>query len=169
MIEANKNIILIGFMASGKSTLGKKLARKLNFDFVDTDDLIEKAEKMSINAIFEKKGEGYFRTLEKNVAKELPGNNTVIAVGGGLPCHSSNMNDLKNIGVTIYLERPAKELYNRLVNAKNKRPLVKNLSEEELLSFIENKLDEREKYYKQSQIILGREEQTVDDIINLLK
>lgn len=165
MKKAEKNIILIGFMASGKSTLGKKLANKLEFDFIDTDDLIEKSEQISINEIFETKGEDYFRLLEKKLIEKLPNENTVIAVGGGLPCYSDNMKSLNSKGCTVYLKRPAKELFNRLLNAKNKRPLVKNLSEDELLLFIEKKLKGREVFYEQSQIILERNEQTVKDIV----
>ncbi len=158
-----KRIILIGFMGSGKSTLGKKLASRLSVPFIDSDTEIEKEYNKSIGELFGEYGESHFREIEAHFIQSLNGRDSfVLATGGGMPCFHSNMSLLNNLGTTFYLERSPKELMNRLINAKQKRPLVSGLSEEDLLSFIENKLNEREEYYKKASIVLSREEQTVD-------
>ncbi len=161
-------IFLIGFMGVGKTTLGKKLARKLSIDFIDSDEALELKLACSIADYFESEGEESFRKEEQIWLNELTSEPKIIATGGGMPCFYDNMKVLNQKGVTIYLERPAKELYQRLVNAKEQRPLVKKLNNEELLQFIEQKLQEREKYYQQAKYILNREEQTVEGILNCL-
>ncbi|SFT50992.1 shikimate kinase [Lishizhenia tianjinensis] len=172
MVE--QNVILIGFMGVGKTSLGKKLARKLELDFVDTDEIIEQREGKTISVIFEQQGEGYFRNLELNLIDELlkekgKSESKVISVGGGLPIYNGLSDKLNALGVTIYLQRPAKELFNRLVNAKEQRPLVKKLKEDELLSYIENTLEIREPVYKQAHFVLDRTQQEVNTILKILE
>jgi shikimate kinase len=166
---ASKRIILIGYMASGKTTLGKKLANKLNIPFIDVDSKIEELESCSISEIFEKKGEGAFRLIETQFLKSynFP-ESFVLSTGGGMPCFNDNMDLLNKIGVTFYLKRPVKELVNRLVNAKEKRPLVEGKSIEELESFINDTLLVRSPFYESSQYVLNRESQTVEEIIDCL-
>ena len=95
-----KNIILVGFMGTGKSAVGKKLAEKLKRDFLELDDSIEAKEKMLIKDIFEKKGEPYFRMVEKEVVKEASSRkNVVISAGGGAIMDEENLNNLKNSGL----------------------------------------------------------------------
>jgi len=163
-----KSIILVGFMGVGKTSLGKKLANKLNYTFLDTDQFIEKKENLSVSEIFEKKGEEYFRQLENELVSNLPCEKHVIATGGGLPCRKENIYNLNKCGITIYLHRPVKELAARLSQAKNKRPLIAALTDEELLEFIDSKLEEREPFYNQCQIIANRNQQTPENLIELI-
>lgn len=165
-----KCIILIGFMASGKSTLGKKLANKLNIPFVDSDQKIEELTGKNIEAIFHEKGEEVFRQLEKEFIKSFPfPESCILSTGGGMPCFNDNIDLLKKKGVVFYLQRPAKEIVNRLLNAKEKRPLVEGKTEAQLLEYIETTLKEREEFYLQAHHVLEREEQTVDEIIELME
>lgn len=164
-----RNIILIGFMGVGKTTLGKKLANTLGYAFIDTDQWIENKENKSVSTIFAEHGEAYFREKERQLLDELPAENSVIATGGGLPCALGNMEILKTLGWTIYLERPPKELAARLKQGKTKRPLIAELSDEELLDFITEKLAQREIYYRQSDYIAGRNEQTPEKLIAAFK
>ncbi len=129
------NVILIGYMGSGKTTLGKKLSSRLGLKFIDTDSMIEKQQNCSIQEIFNTKGESYFRELEKKLIFELKKEqNLLISTGGGLPCFNDLMAELNELGITIYLKRPAKELANRVIRSKKKRPLLIGKTEEELLA-----------------------------------
>lgn len=164
-----QNIILIGFMGVGKTSLGKKLANALNYEFIDTDYLIEEREQMSVSDIFKQHGEEYFRKLEGEVVDELPKTKSVIATGGGLPCHQDIMDKLNAIGYTIYLHRPAKELAIRLRQGRNKRPLIAELNNEELLVFINEKLALREVFYLQSQFTADRNQQSPMGLLKLIE
>jgi shikimate kinase len=164
-----KNIILVGFMGVGKTTLGKKMAHKLNYHFIDTDHIIESKENLSVNEIFQSRGEDYFRQLEDDLISHLPKENTVIATGGGLPCRDNNLQRLNGLGVTIYLKRPSKELFARLNQSKDKRPLIANLTDDQLEHFIEEKLEEREVFYNQCHIIADRDNQFPDVIISFVE
>ena len=148
-MEKQKQIFIIGFMASGKSTFGKKLAKQNGYSFLDTDKLIEQEEGMKIPEIFEKYGERYFRNLEKLALKRLINNdnNQVVATGGGMSCNQHNLNLMKSNGKIIYLQIDIKSIINRLKNAKVKRPILANLSDKELERKIKNLLSKRLKYY----------------------
>lgn len=160
-----KRIILIGFMGAGKSKLGKLLAKRLTIPFIDSDLEIEKEHQKSIGELFGEYGESHFREIEAQFIRSLSNRESfVLATGGGMPCFHSNMSLLNNLGTTFYLERSPKELMHRLINAKQQRPLIVGLDEDDLLKFIEDKLTEREEYYKQSAVVLSREEQTIDAI-----
>lgn len=162
-------IILVGFMGAGKTKLGKGLARKLNIPFYDTDQMIEQEEQLSVAQIFKMKGEHYFRALEKNVVENI-GDKTdfVLSVGGGLPCNGTLMDELNKLGTTIYLKHSLGVLLQRLRNNKQNRPLILNLSDDELGDFISNKLEERERFYLKSQLVLKTEEQSPNAIIHRL-
>lgn len=152
-IHKSSTIILVGFMGSGKTTFGMKLAKKLNYQFVDTDKEIEELVGMSIESIFNTKGEKYFRQLEKQYIQKLKVQNVVIATGGGMPCFYDNMEYLNKIGVTVYLEYSSQELFERLKNETVNRPLLKHKSEEDLFNYIDNLLLKRERFYLQAQTI----------------
>ena len=152
-IHKSSTIILVGFMGSGKTTFGMKLAKKLNYQFVDTDKEIEELVGMSIESIFNTKGEKYFRQLEKQYIQKLKVQNVVIATGGGMPCFYDNMEYLNKIGVTVYLEYSSQELFERLKNETVNRPLLKHKSEEDLFDYIDDLLLKRERYYLQAQTI----------------
>jgi shikimate kinase len=168
--SVRKNIILVGFMGSGKTTFGKKIASGLSLPFFDVDAFIEMQTGMTIAEIFSRFGEEHFRDLERTCILNLQENHQgVIAVGGGLPCYKDNMSILLRLGLVFYLERSPKELFQRLIQAKKRRPLLVELSENELLNYIEQKLKERMPYYKQADHKLCRTEQNVESVIRLLK
>lgn len=160
-----RRIILIGFMGSGKTTLGKKLAKRLGVPFLDSDEEIEKGVLLSVGEIFGTYGETKFREIESEYVQSLKNDGEfVLATGGGMPCYNNTMDALNELGTTFYLERSAKELAHRLMNAKSQRPLIDALAKEDLLEFIEKKLLEREEFYKQADFVLARDEQSVDKI-----
>ncbi|XOV68381.1 MAG: shikimate kinase [Fluviicola sp.] len=165
-----KRVILVGFMGSGKTTLGKKLANKLNVPFIDSDAEIENHFNKTVGELFAEHGESHFRELEREYIEALDLRvDFVLATGGGMPCFGDNMDLLNKVGTTFYLERSAKELAHRLAHAKQQRPLISGLEKDELLEFIDSKLQEREEYYKKAKVILGREEQTPEGIMSFLE
>ena len=158
-------------MGAGKTTLGKKLAKMLSIDFIDTDLAIEEKYGMRIGELFTLHGEGYFRELERELIHELYASNFpyVLSTGGGLPCYQNNMSTLNELGITFYLQRTPKELAHRLKNAKAERPLIKGMDELTLQDYIIEKLTEREEFYRKAQFILDRDQQDAATIIQLLK
>lgn len=126
-INKNRNIILVGYMGSGKSTVGHKAAKAVEYTFLDTDALIEKDEGMTIAQLFEEKGEPYFRQKETETIRRLleePKGN-IVATGGGLPMKEGNAALLKQLGTVIYLKAETETLIKRL-SGDNARPLLKN-------------------------------------------
>jgi shikimate kinase len=143
-----ENIILVGFMGCGKSTLGKQIAKDLSMEFMDMDDEIENMECLSVAEIFKKHGETYFRNLETALLKSFQSQTgLVISTGGGAPCFNDNMTTINSIGKSVYIKLSPEVLVDRLKNEKSKRPLIANLSDKELLEFIEGKLKVRESFY----------------------
>lgn len=119
-----KNIVLIGFMGTGKSVVGKRLAKQLNMKFISTDDIVEDREKRPITEIFVKSGEPYFRKIEKEVVREAANlENVVIAAGGGVVMDEENMANLKKNGVIICLDAAPDIIYERVKRYKH-RPLL---------------------------------------------
>ncbi|OEF99608.1 hypothetical protein BHF71_08270 [Vulcanibacillus modesticaldus] len=171
MKNIDKHIILIGFMGSGKSSVGRELAKRLNVKHFDTDEEIEKSEQLSVKEIFETKGEQYFRQLEKKIFEltikaSLP---AVISTGGGLVL-SKNNRELMKDSYVIFLDTSANEIYNRLKDNKD-RPLLNN--GKELTTTITDILGERQKIYQQiADLTVGTDgkqiEQIVDQILSKL-
>lgn len=149
-------IFLIGFMGSGKTTVGKSMANKLQLKFIDLDNYIEEITGKEISEIFEEKGETVFRQIEKKALNEvLKTNNFVLSCGGGTPCFFNNMENMNKKGVTVYLKYPAGKLKSRLLPNIRKRPLLNDIhTQEDLVSFIREKIKEREKYYLESKIVI---------------
>jgi len=140
-------IFLIGFMGSGKTTVGKRLAKALEMEFVDLDELVEKASGKSITKLFEE-GASNFRAQESAALKKtslFP--NAIVATGGGTPCFNENMTWMNRHGITIYIKMSTGSLYRRLSQAKEERPLVAGKKGDELRNYVEKVLAEREKYY----------------------
>lgn len=156
-------IFLLGFMGSGKSYSGKRLAEKFGMSFIDLDDFIEEKEDRTVREIFEKEGEDYFRKIEKECLHEMGEKEmTVISTGGGTPCFFDNMKWMNENGVTVFLDTSVEVLSNRLFDEMQKRPLLKNFSKEKLKSFIEKKLEERNPFYHQTQILYNQKEEGQD-------
>lgn len=144
-------IFLIGFMGSGKSTLGSQLARRLDYQFVDMDHLIEETAEMSIPKIFNEHGEEVFRKWEHDILLEVcRREKLVISTGGGAPCHSGIMDLMNANGTSVYLKLTPEALRDRLIRSKTERPLIKGKSETELLEFITELLEQRAKFYEQA-------------------
>ena len=161
---------MIGFMGSGKTTLGKKLASHLNWSFIDLDERIEQKAGMKISQIFASKGESYFRETESEVLKNLKTvTDTVISTGGGAPCFGENMDYMRRSGITVYLKMTPGQLKNRLLRSSKERPLLKNIPIDELEDYIEQKLSEREKCYSRAEIVFKRFEADISDLYLLVK
>jgi shikimate kinase len=165
----NNNIFLIGFMGSGKSHWGRIWAKETGFTFYDLDAEIERSLQMSVEKIFEKHGEKKFREMEVNHLHNFnnAGKN-LVACGGGTPCFFDNMEWMKEHGKVIYLQATPKKILDRVIDEKNKRPLLKEISSSELLYFIEKKLAEREPFYLKADHILNVEELN-DESLNFLQ
>ena len=163
-------IFLIGYMGSGKSTAGKKLASKLGMDFNDLDEHIESETGETIEQIFDLKGEDVFREMEHNALKSfLEKDNLILSAGGGTPCFFGNMELMNQNGVTIYLKMSADSLASRLVNAKKKRPLIRDMSEFDLKKFITANLEKREPFYLQSHYKVKGKNLDVDELADFIK
>lgn len=167
----NRRIFLVGFMGAGKTTLGNKLADKIGYQFIDIDQEIEKKFDMNVLSFFRLYGESIFREEETRMATKIINEDlkAVVSVGGGFPVFNNNMALLNRSGVTCYLEQPVEELYQRLVKAKENRPLIKDLDDDRLLEFIEKGLDKRTLYYNLSQFKLNQDQQNSEEIIKLLE
>lgn len=166
-------IFLSGFMGSGKSTTGLLLANRLGYEFLDLDAWIEKKEGRSISQIFATEGESGFRKLEQSALHELGSRErSVISCGGGTPCYSDNMQWMNHRGITVFLNPSIPVLAERLLSGQEHRPLIRTLSREELLTFIESRLKERMPYYTQARIqLVGVHDQdtVVSSILEALK
>ncbi|NSW94606.1 MAG: shikimate kinase [Bacteroidales bacterium] len=150
-----KKIYLVGFMGSGKSTMGRKLAASLGWSFIDLDKRIEEETGMNIPDIFLYKGEDYFRATETRLLRSLENfEETIISTGGGTPCYHDNMDFMLRTGLTIYLKLTPAQLKSRLKRSADKRPLLRNVTEENLESYIQLKLAEREVWYNKAKIIV---------------
>lgn len=156
-----KKIVLVGYMGSGKTEIGKLLSKKVNLPFYDLDHLIENEFSKTINQIFEEKGEIFFRKKEHEVfANKINTNESfVLSLGGGTPCYANNHEFLKKEDViSVYLKASIPTLKSRLKFNLSNRPLLKDLSEEELTEYIAKHLFDRSFYYNQSKYTI-----TVDD------
>ena len=166
----DSHIFLIGFMGSGKSTLGAQLARRLDYHFVDMDQLIEDTAEMSIPEIFDEHGEEVFRKWEHDILQErCQGENMVVSTGGGVPCHSGLMDLMNSNGTTIYLKLSPETLLSRLIKSRTERPLIKGKSEKELREFIKSKLKEREEFYMQASKVVDGLNMTAESLARLLQ
>lgn len=160
-------VYLIGYMACGKSSLGRKLAGRLHYEFVDTDAVIEREEGAEINDIMKYEGEEYFRGREAEILRKVSeSDNVVISTGGGTPMWNDNMTFIKENGRSVYIRRPVGQIASRLTPyGKSKRPKLRHLSDEEVLSFMTRNLAEREPVYMLSDLVLDCTHLSDDDIL----
>ncbi|MEG1645118.1 MAG: shikimate kinase [Alistipes sp.] len=147
-------VFLIGYMGCGKTTLGRRLANRLQLPFFDTDTLVEKQEGASVNDIFLYEGEERFRKMERMVIDWVIAQKktAIVATGGGLPAWSDNMERMNGAGLTIYIHRDAKQIIQRLTPfGRQKRPKLRGLDDQQLLAFMTKDMAERAPFYEQSQ------------------
>lgn len=164
-------IFLVGYAGSGKSSLGKRLARRMGVRFVDTDKQVELQEGASIADIFHYEGEEYFRIAERRAVEALAndGIDMVIATGGGLPTWRDNMDWLVRSGMTIYLRRTPEQILSRLSDyGRAKRPMFRGKSDEELLKFMREQMALRESYYAQSHIDVDCTVMSDDEVVEYI-
>jgi shikimate kinase len=164
-------IFLVGYMGSGKSTLGKKISLKAKIPFYDLDQEVEKASGLTVTAFFEKFGETRFREEETKILKELIDreNDLVMATGGGTPCFHGNMELMNKYGVTIYLELPLPMLVQRLEKNTEKRPLLKG---KDMNAFIEEHIKQRYDYYEKAKITVDArwiKQENIKSLLELVK
>lgn len=151
-------IYLLGFMGAGKSYIGKRLAKRLNYTFCDLDDLIEQQNNASINEIFTNQGEKSFRQLERTALQSTARmHDTIIACGGGTPCFFDNIKVINQLGKSIFIDVSPQQIVKNLKGETDKRPLVNTLSVEKLLPFVQQKLQQRLPYYRQASYIFNPE------------
>ncbi len=161
-------IFLIGFMGCGKTHWGKELSKKLGIPFFDLDDKIVEKEGKSINDIFSEKGEECFRLLEKEVLYLLTENHEsfVMACGGGTPCFYNNIDYMNRNGTTVWINCSVDCLHSRLVKEREKRPLIKDLTDEQLKAYIVKKFGDRRIYYQQASVIINDNQVTLETLLN---
>ncbi len=163
-------IYLIGYMASGKSNLGRQLAEKLNVQFIDLDYLFEERYKISVLDFFEKYDEQAFRIIERSLLAETTQiEDVVISTGGGTPCFFDNMEVIKMAGTSIYLNWELPALLARLKMVKRKRPLLKNIPAGDLEITVAAQLRDRSYFYNQADIIMAGENCDVESLLEKLR
>ncbi|MBX2921587.1 MAG: shikimate kinase [Chitinophagaceae bacterium] len=151
-------IFLLGFMGTGKTYWGRLWAREHQMDFFDLDTVIEATTGLTIPAIFEQHGEQYFREKERELLHSFAGkHNFILSTGGGTPCFFNNMEWMNEQGVTVYLQTPVSILKKRLISEKGHRPLIKDLNDDEIETFIEKRLEERSRFYSSARLIFSTE------------
>jgi shikimate kinase len=165
-------IFLIGLPGSGKTTLGKQLASKLNIPFLDLDEEIEKKEGKTVREIFAERGENAFRKIESLCLLELARSEKkfVLSTGGGAPCFFENMDEMNDAGITVFLDVPLDEISVRLQKTDLKeRPLFSGMGPEGIIKKLENLHSTRAPFYVQSKIILTKKNHSVEDILEALR
>ena len=167
-------IFIIGYMASGKTTFGRALARKSGLQHIDLDFYIEQRFHTTIRDIFATKGETEFRRIENAMLREVGEmSDVIISCGGGTPCFGDNMEYMNSRGTTVCLQASDDVIANRIIQAGNKRPLMAGKPKEEILSTLRQHMEVRKPYYDQASIIISGDrlenksqiEETVDDFI----
>jgi shikimate kinase len=163
-------IFLIGFMGCGKTYWGGQLGAKLQVPFFDLDEKIVEGEGRSVSEIFEQEGEEHFRLLEKDYLHLLTENHEtfVMACGGGTPCFYNNIDYLKKSGTVIWINCSVECLYSRLVKEKEKRPLIRDIPEGDLKSFIIRKFSNRKIFYQQAHTIMTEDEVSLQKLMDAI-
>jgi len=153
-------------MGSGKSTIGRQLARKLGFSHLDLDDYFEETYKVSIMHFFQKYDEKAFRNIETKMLKHtLDLHNFVVSTGGGTPCFNNNMDLINSAGFSVYIQMHSKSLFTRLKNAKRPRPRTSFLDDSSLMQRISDDLTIREEFYKQARLTIKGESPNIDFLV----
>lgn len=164
-------LILVGYAGSGKSSLAKRLSKALGVGYVDTDTLVEQSVGATVADIFHYEGEEYFRCAERGVLESLvaEGYNGIVATGGGLPTWRDNMERLNGMGTTIYLQRSPEQILSRLsAYGREKRPMFRGKSDEELLQFMREHIAEREPYYAKANVVVDCNTMSDEAVVNYI-
>lgn len=169
-------IVLVGYMGSGKSTVGKLLAKELDYTFLDLDEVLENRMGSSISDIFMSRGEVFFRKEEHRLLKDVltESSSFVLSTGGGTPCYSGNMDSMLQLADAVfYLKVSIPGLVKRLMKEKEQRPLIRNINDADLPEFIGKHLFERNNYYLRADHIIECDNrdpvQIVREIVGLLR
>ena len=165
-------IALLGYMGSGKSAVGHALAEVLSIPFFDLDSLIESDLKTTIREVFDAQGEIYFRNAESRILKDFLAQQEsfVLATGGGTPCYGNNLKDLHDAGTTtVYLQVGIPTLANRLRSEKEERPLIRHLSDTDLIEFVGKHIFERSAFYHQAQHTVAVAEKSIAEIVETIQ
>lgn len=160
-------IFLIGFMGSGKSHWGRLLSEKLGIRFFDLDEQVTEHAGRSIPEIFDREGEEQFRLMEKDVLHIIAESHDsfVMACGGGTPCYFNNIEYMNQGGISVWINTPQDILFERLVKEKEERPLIQELSDDQLRSFISKKFASRKIYYEQATLSIDDEPLQLDHLV----
>ncbi len=162
-------IFILGFMGTGKTHWSQQWADVHDAVCIDLDQQIEQEVGRPVLDIFEEEGEDFFRDTEAKMLREVSAQeNIIVATGGGTPCFHENMQWMNDHGITVLLEANAQYILERVLHEKNKRPLIKNLNEAEILFFIQQKLQEREPFYAQARYKLDAEKLTYDSLYQII-
>jgi len=162
-------IFLIGYMGSGKTTFGRRIAQAIGRPFIDLDQLIEAQEGATVSQIFADKGETAFREMERDYLRKASQNtDAVIATGGGAPCFFDNMEFMNTKGLTVFFDLSPEELLKNLRNAYTERPLLKGKTEEELLKFIVEMLEKRKSFYNQAKLKVNPAREPIEMIVSYI-
>ncbi|HRI41336.1 MAG TPA: shikimate kinase [Bacteroidia bacterium] len=162
-------IYLLGYMGAGKSHLGKILAERLGYSFVDTDAMVEATTGKSIRQLFEEQGEGAFRIAEQkalHATGQQP--DLVVATGGGLPTFADNLTWMNSNGMTVYLQVSPGTLFHRLVREREHRPLLAGIGEIDLMETIHRHLIERSPYYQQARLVIDPEQVSAGELVAMI-
>lgn len=169
-------LFLIGYMGCGKSSLGRKIAKRGGMRFVDMDSMIEEREGASVSDIFHYQGETYFREKERGLIEELATeqDDVVVSTGGGVPTWQDNMARMNEIGECVYLRRTAEQIASRLSpHGRQKRPKLRGLNDDELVAFMTANMAEREPYYSQAKHCIDcasmSDEELIEKILSVAK
>lgn len=167
ILDFMKYIFLVGFMGSGKTTFGKKLAARMKHSFTDLDAAVsQRYSKKDVSELIEEKGFDFFRQAEQDCLKNLSGERLMIATGGGTPCYFDNLLWMKQNGVVVFLNPGIEVIYSRLLTTdRSKRPLISKLDDESLRRYVEEIMQERLPFYSQADIIFNPLKDDVEDLI----
>lgn len=160
-------IVLLGYMASGKSAVGKILAKKMNLQFIDLDEFIEEREQLTIKELFDVKGEIYFRKIEGVYLQEILNlsKKCIISVGGGTPCYGNNLKLIKENSISFYLKASINTIFDRLKHETSQRPLVATIGIGNLKEYIGKHLFERSFFYDQAKFTIAVNDKSLNEVV----
>lgn len=162
-------IYLVGYMGSGKSTLGREMSKKLGFRYVDLDEMMEKEARKPVDRVFTEKGEERFRIIEARLLRETKRLfNVIVGTGGGAASFEDNMYWMNQNGITVYLKVSSGELYHRLVVNKTERPLLRDVDDIKLMEQIQSHIAFREPYYETAKHLIKGDSITSTRVLKVL-